>query len=68
MWFIRDVQIITGALSGRQPPESPVPAPRGTKATPRRSSAASTALTCAVVRGSTSSSGALLAMVQPSHS
>ena len=68
MWFMRDVQIITGALSGRHPPERPVPAPRGTKGMPRRSSAASTPLTCAVVRGSTSRSGALLPIVHPSHS
>ena len=68
MRFIRDVQIITGALSGRHPPESPVPAPRGTKGTARRASAASTPLTCAVVRGSTSRSGALLPIVHPSHS
>ncbi len=32
---MRDVQIITGALSGRHPPESPVPAPRGTNGIPR---------------------------------
>ena len=29
---MREVQIITGAFSGRHPPESPVPAPRGTNA------------------------------------
>ena len=67
MRFIFEVQIITGA-SGSAPPESPVPAPRGTNAIPRRWSARSTALTSSVECGMTSRSGALFSMVQPSHS
>src|SRR5579885_3410742 len=66
--FIRDVQIITGAFTGSAPPERPVPAPRGTKATPRCHSALRTALTCSVVRGITSRSGAFFSIVHPSHS
>jgi hypothetical protein len=66
--FIREVQIITGALIGRAPPDKPVPAPRGTKASLRWWSSFRTALTSAVLRGLTSRSGAVFSIVQPSHS
>jgi len=54
---IRLVQIMTGAATGSVPPDSPVPAPRGTKAMPSAARSRSTALTSAGERGSTTSSG-----------
>jgi hypothetical protein len=66
--FIREVQIITGALIGREPPDKPVPAPRGTKASLCWCSSLRTALTSTVVRGRTNKSGIVFSIVQPSHS
>ena len=57
MRFSRLVQIITGAATGSVPPESPVPAPRGTNAIFSSQSSRTTAATSAGVRGSTTSSG-----------
>ena len=58
MRFMRLVQIITGASSGRQPPLRPVPAPRGTKRDAVAAAGADDRATSPVVRGSTTTSGA----------
>ena len=54
---MRERPIITGAPIGKHPPESPVPAPRGTKRTSWRRHARTIAATSAVERGSTTTSG-----------
>ena len=53
---------------GRAPPESPVPAPRGTIGTPASRAARTTATTSSVEPGSTTRSGRVRPCVRPSHS
>ena len=50
------------------PPERPVPAPRGTKGTPKRRQARTTRATSSVSRGSTTAVGIAPWSVRPSHS
>ena len=49
----------TPSASGSAPPESPVPAPRATTGTPRALHVRSTACTCPIVSGNTTTSGRL---------
>ena len=68
MRFIRESEITTPSATGSAPPESPVPAPRATNGTPRAWQARTTACTCSVVSGRTTSDGTTRCPVSPSHS
>ena len=56
------------STSGMEPPESEVPAPRGTILTFISAASAMIALTCATVSGSATTSGSARYMVKASHS
>jgi hypothetical protein len=64
----RLVQIMTGACTGSVPPESPVPAPRGTKGICSAASSRITSATFSGVGGSTTTSGVPRSSVYPSQS
>ena len=57
MRFIRISPTTTASAIGSAPPDSDVPAPRGTTRTPSAWQNRMTAATCSVVSGSTTASG-----------
>jgi hypothetical protein len=59
---------MTPPPTGRQPPARLVPAPRGRNGTPWRLQRRTTAATCSVLAGKTTTSGLVFSMVYPSHS
>src|SRR5262249_51105131 len=62
-FFMRASEITTPPPTGTQPPARLVPAPRGTKGTPSSLHALTTAATCSVVVGKTTTSGTFFSMV-----
>ncbi len=68
MVFSRISPITTASASGSAPPESEVPAPRGTTRTPFAWQYRSTAATCSVLDGSTTASGTCRYALSPSVS
>ena len=54
--------------AGRQPPDSPVPAPRATKGSPSRLAILTMAATCSAVVGNTTKSASARNSVNPSDS
>ncbi len=65
---MRAVPTTTPSAVGSAPPESPVPAPRGTTGTPSPWSTRTTPASSSVVAGSTTALGATRYWVSPSDS
>ena len=65
---MREHSITTAPSAGSAPPESPVPAPRGTKGTPCARQARTRPCTSCASRGNTTARGAPVCSVSPSHS
>ena len=65
---MREHSITTPPSSAIAPPESPVPAPRGTKGTAWARQARTTACTSSRLRGKTTADGRAVWSVSPSHS
>ena len=68
MRFIRDSPRRTQPGTGSAPPDSPVPAPRGTTGIPASRAIRTTAATSSVEAGSTTTLGEARKLVSASHS
>jgi hypothetical protein len=66
--LIRDVPMMMPPATGSAPPESPVPAPRGTMGSPASRASRTQAATSSVEPGSTTISGRMRRPSSPSHS
>ena len=66
--FIRESPSSKHPGTGSAPPDSPVPAPRGTMGMPAATAIRTTATTSSVEAGSTTTLGATRKLVRPSHS
>jgi hypothetical protein len=66
--FIRARPMITAPSTGSEPPESPVPAPRGTIGRSASRASRTHAATSSVVAGSTTTRGRVRYASSPSHS
>ena len=65
---MRDVPMTMPPSTGSEPPESPVPAPRGTIGKPCSAASRTHAATSSVVAGSTTMRGRMRNPSSPSHS
>ena len=65
---MRAMPIMTPPPTATVPPARLVPAPRARNGTPSSLHALTTATTCSVVVGKTTTSGRFFSMVNPSHS